>query len=66
MQIILERGISVNTNNNYDNTQLHVAVKSGHKSVTRSLLNFGANVNKENNYGKMPLILAAENWLEVV
>jgi len=61
VQIIIQRGISVNTNNSNGKTPLHLAAKSGHKEVTSLLLKCGANVNKADNDGKTPLILAAEN-----
>jgi ankyrin repeat protein len=61
--IILEHGISVNTNNKNGNTPLHVAAKSGRKEVTSLLLKCGANVNTADKDGKTPLILAAENGL---
>ena len=64
---ILNCGISVDTNNKFGYTPLHVAVMSGHIGVTRILLESGARVNAIDCDGKTPIILAAERgYVEMV
>jgi len=61
VQAILKCGISLKTTNNGDNTPLHISANRGHKEISCTLLDFGANVNVKDKHGRTPLILSAEN-----
>jgi hypothetical protein len=58
-QVLLEKGLDVNSKNKYGSTPLHLAVREGHLEVTKILISAEANVNAKNEYGWTPLHFAA-------
>jgi ankyrin repeat protein len=61
----VRKWISVGANVNYSsptlNTPLHIAAVNGFNSAIKLLINAGANVNAQNNFGETPLMHVVSN-----
>lgn len=55
LELLLSRGVSINTVNSEANTPLHAAVASGNEEIVKMLLDSGAKVNAVNEEGQTPL-----------
>jgi ankyrin repeat protein len=58
LEILLQKGASVNGRNELVCTPLHLAASSGNLEVLKLLLDFGADINSQNNLGATPLYFA--------
>jgi ankyrin repeat protein len=54
-QLLLERGVDVNAEDNGHNSSLHAASYAGNLEIARVLLNHGAQADAKNNRGETPL-----------
>jgi ankyrin repeat protein len=58
LEILLQKGASVNGRNELGYSPLHLAASSGNLEVLKLLLDFGADINSQNNLGATPLYFA--------
>jgi ankyrin repeat protein len=58
LQMLLQKGASVNGRNKLGCTPLHLAASSGNLEVMKLLLDFGADINSQNKLGATPLYFA--------
>jgi ankyrin repeat protein len=58
LEILLQKGASVNGRNMLGCSPLHLAASSGNLEVLKLLLDFGADINSQNNLGATPLYFA--------
>jgi len=56
----LEKGVDVNTRNDYGQTALWWALYKGHLEIAKLLIEKGADVNAIDNSGKTALMFASE------
>lgn len=61
VSLLLSEGVDVNFRNDYDETPLHWAVKSGAKQTCLLLIKNGADINASDSDGNTPLHWACEN-----
>ncbi|KAI1752132.1 hypothetical protein F4782DRAFT_502146 [Xylaria castorea] len=61
VQLLLDRGVGLESKNNYGQTPLLCAAENGHIAVVQLLLDRGANVDSEDKWGNNPLSMA-EKW----
>lgn len=66
LRLLLEKGVSVNVRNKWDDTPLMAAAESGNLENVKLLIEAGADVNSRNNYGATALSLAAMGNHEAV
>jgi len=59
INLLLDKGMSVNLTNREDYTPLHVSAQFGHLEATNALVERGAAINNTNKYGKTPVMEAA-------
>lgn len=62
VNILLSRGVDVNTKDKYGFTPLHYAARDSNsysKTLTKLLLEHGANINAKDLYGTTPLHIAS-------
>lgn len=61
IQFLLEKGVSVNVQDDNGNYLIHVAALANYPELMRLLLDNGANPNVRNKAGETPLMLAVKN-----
>ena len=61
VQLLVERGASLDMQSVYGETPLHVASENGHLSVVQLLVECGASLDTQNKGGKSPLHVASQN-----
>ena len=59
MQLLLAEGVHPNASKRDGTTGLHAAVANGHICAATLLLEYGANANQADRYGRAPLLDAA-------
>jgi len=59
LRCLLENSVSVNYQDYFQETALHLVAQAGHLAMARMLLQNGALVNLANSFGETPLILSA-------
>jgi len=57
----LNQGIDVNIKDEHENTALHLATKHAHLDAMRLLIEFGADINAQNDYLSTPLHVTEKN-----
>ena len=60
VQAELDKGVDVNTEDEFGFTPLHFAAWVGHKEIAELLISKGADVNAKNDEGKTPLDMAID------
>ena len=58
VELLLDRGASIEATNEHKNTPLHIAAKGCQPSVVKILLDRGASIRATNKYGHTPFYLA--------
>ena len=61
VEILLDRGIDINSKDNNDNTALHLAAIKGNINIVEILLDRGIDINSKGNDGRTALHWAASN-----
>ena len=61
VEILLDRGIDINSKDTYGNTALHYAAMNGKMNIVEILVDRGIDINSKNNIGWTALHLAAMN-----
>ncbi|XP_068209018.1 acyl-CoA-binding domain-containing protein 6-like [Palaemon carinicauda] len=65
-EVLLEKGIDVNSQDTDGQTALHYAVSCGHQAVIRALLSHGADLNIADADGQLPMDCADEEIKELL
>jgi ankyrin repeat protein len=60
VNLLLDRGASVNSQDGHGKTPLHMAASSGHLDAARWLIRHGADVNARDYLGQIPFSIALE------
>jgi len=67
INLLLDKGMSVNLTNTEDSTPLHISAEFGHLEAMKALVKRGAAINNTNEYGATALMVAADlGKLEIV
>ncbi len=62
IQKLVEKNVPICTNNQYDQTPLHIAAQKGYISIMEYLIKNGCKTNKLDNYGKAPIHYLADTF----
>lgn len=58
MELLLNKTLDVNTQNNFGRSPLHLAAEGSSEEIMEQLLEHGADVNLRNNFTLTPLLLS--------